>query len=466
MRAGFGALAFYPFLGLAWLVWACLPAGRRAAGLALASLVFVAALGQPWVLAALAGLALLTWAFGARIAGAPHWGLWGIVACLGTLIAARVALAADAGLALVGLVGVSYFTLQALSYLADVMLGAEPAAASPLDLWLYLAWFPKFMQGPFERFGTFRQELARSQAGPRAEDLRQGLLLLAWGLFEKVVVASRMESLSAVTFGRLDTARAFQVWGANYGFAAQLFADFSGYTDMARGISLLFGLRLSANFNAPFLAESVADFWRRWHISLSDWVKDYVFVPLQVWWRDWPLGGTLAALFVAYALVGLWHGAGLGFLIAGLLQALWMILSLLTRGWRKALWKSAGLERSAWRRSLDVALTLQLTCLTVLSFKAADAAGVRAVAAACARGWGAGWWRDLLEGLGGGKPAGEVAAAWGAVGALVLVHLLGRRIRLLESPAWLRYPSYAALALALLFFGRYFAATGFLYARF
>jgi hypothetical protein len=378
----------------------------------------------------------------------------------------RAALLLGTERAWVSALGVSYFTLQAIAYLADLALGTETEAAPLLDLWLYLAWFPKFAQGPFERYGPFSAQVRRSADGPRTEDLRQGLLLLAWGLFEKMVVAERLAALAAAGFGHDGGGTGPRLWGASYVFAVRLFADSAGYNDLARGASLLFGLGLTNNFNAPFLATSITDFWRRWHISLSEWVRDYVFSPLQLLWRRWPTAGTVAAMFVAFTGVGLWHGSGFGYLLMGMFYGLCMGWALLTRRWRKRVWKALGQENGVWRWLFDVVVTFHLVCLSFLFFQAADWAGLIAQARAVPQGWGDGRLEQFWIGLGGGRDAAELFLAWLSVAVLLAVHLAGRRLDLLRAPAWLRYPSYAALALALLFFGRYFAATGFLYARF
>jgi alginate O-acetyltransferase complex protein AlgI len=467
VSGSFGALPFYLLLGLAWLAWAGIRPAWRPRALALASLAFVLALGQPLVPAALILLTVLVWQAGRRsVARGPAWAGAGILASAAVLLSVRAALLLGTEWGWISALGVSYFTLQAIAYLADLGLGQLAEAAPLLDLWLYLAWFPKFAQGPFERYAPFQDQVRRSAQGPQADDLRRGLLLLAWGLFEKMVVAERMAALAAGAFGGDGGGTGPRLWGAAYVFAVRLFADSAGYNDMARGASLLFGLGLTNNFNAPFLATSITDFWRRWHISLSEWVRDYVFSPLQLLWRRWPTAGTVAAMFVAFTGVGLWHGSGWGYLLMGMFYGACMGWALLTRRWRKRFWKGLGQENGAGRRIFDVVVTFHLVCLSFLFFQAADRAGLLAQARALPQGWGPGWLGQFWDGLSGGRAGQDVLLAWLSVAALLAVHLAGRWVELLRAPAWLRYPSYAALALALVLFGRYFAATGFLYARF
>jgi len=467
VSGSFGSLAFYLLLALAWLAWAMAPARWRPWSLAAASLVFVLALGQPLVPVALILLTVVVWAAGRRsLSKGPAWAVAGIVASAAVLLAVRAALLLGTERAWISALGVSYFTLQAIAYLADLALGTQAEAAPFLDVWLYLAWFPKFAQGPFERCEPFQAQVRRSAEGPRAQDLRQGLLLLAWGLFEKMVVAERMAALADAAFGADGGGTGPRLWGASYAFAVRLFADSAAYNDMARGASLLFGLGLTNNFNAPFLATSITDFWRRWHISLSEWVRDYIFSPLQILWRSWPTAGTVAAMFIAFTAVGLWHGSGLGYLLMGMFYGVCMGWGLLTRGWRKKFWRNLGQEKGALRQAYDVVATFHLVCLSFLCFQAADRAGLLAQARAASKGWGAGWPTQFWMGLSGGLGAQEVALAWGSVAVLLAAYLAGRKLDLLTAPAWLRYPAYAALTLGLLFFGRYFAAQGFLYARF
>jgi D-alanyl-lipoteichoic acid acyltransferase DltB (MBOAT superfamily) len=467
VTGSFGALIFYVLLLAAWVAWAFAPARWRPHTLAAASLVFVLALSQPLVLAALGLLTFVVWAAGRRtLSRGNAWAGAGIAASVAVLLAVRAAMALGTERAWVSTFGVSYFTLQAISYLADLSLAMQAEAASLLDLWLYLAWFPKFAQGPFERFGNFQEQVRRSAAGPRAQDLRVGLLLFAWGLFEKMVVAERLAALSQGAFGADHGGSGPRLWGAAYVFAVRLFADSAGYNDMARGASLLFGLGLTKNFTAPFLATSVTDFWQRWHISLSQWVRDYVFSPLQILWRAWPTAGTVAAMFLAFIGVGLWHGIGWGYLLMGFFYGLCMATALLTRGWRKKFWKSLGLEKSLIRRVFDVVVTFHLICLSFLFFQAADREGLIAQFQASSKGWGASWPAQFRAGLTGGVGMTDLIVAWASVAALLGVFLAGQRVELLKASPWIRYPAYAALALVLIFFGRYFTAQGFLYARF
>ncbi len=470
MRDGFESFAFYPFLLLAWMVWATLPSRQRPWGLTFASLVFVVALGRPLVLMILVLLTLSTWLAGRMAArkdtSKRFWIAGGIGIALAALLTTREILSQNTGWALGGALGVSYFSLQAVGYLADLGLDEQDAEPSLMRIWLYLSWFPKFVQGPFERFGAFQTELDRSTTGPRAEDLRRGLLLIAWGLFEKMVVAERAAAISNGTFQTLANVSGPQVWGATYVFMVQLFADFAGYTDIALGVSALFGWNLSPNFNAPFLADSVADFWNRWHITLSEWMRDYVFIPLQHLWRNRPSASTLGAVAVTFFLVGWWHGNGLGYILMGILQTVWISLAFLTRSRRKSFWKTLRLERSIWRRIFDVIITLQLSALTFLCFRAGDKAGVFSIGKALLRGWDRDWPAKLALGLRGTWTVGEAAAFWCLPLFLVAVHIASRQIRLLDAPAWLRYPAYTALAAALLLLGRFFNAQGFIYARF
>ena len=214
-------------------------------------------------------------------------------------------------------VGVSFFTFQAISYAVDVYRGsAEPAPL--LDVAVYLAFFPQLVAGPIVRAGEFLPQLRFGSHSERVE-LSRAAHLIARGLFKKVVVADYLaRAITEDAFGAPGAYGALDVLAGVYGYAVQIYADFSGYTDMAIGVALLLGFRFPQNFDRPYAAVSVRDFWRRWHMTLSRWLRDYLYIPL---------GGsrkgrvrTYANLLVTMGLGGLWHGAAGVFVVWGLYQ--------------------------------------------------------------------------------------------------------------------------------------------------
>jgi alginate O-acetyltransferase complex protein AlgI len=157
---------------------------------------------------------------------------------------------------------------------------------------------------------------------------------------------------------------------ATYMYAIQILADFSGYTDMALGVARMFNIRLTQNFNAPYLATSVADFWRRWHISFSRWILDYIFKPLQMEWRNLRTVGTVAALLVTFLFSGLWHGATWNFAVWGLLHGTFIAIAVLVQPWKDSAYKRVGLATHPARRLIQTVLTFNLVSFAWIFFRA------------------------------------------------------------------------------------------------
>ena len=230
-------------------------------------------------------------------------------------------------------VGISFYTFQTMSYTIEVYRGSIHARRRFFDLALYVAFFPQLVAGPIERAGRLLPQIERPrQTGP--EDLRAGAWLCLWGLFKKMVLADNLGILTNKVFSGDMAPSGGELAAAIVCFAFQIYCDFSGYSDIARGLARLMGFRLMRNFNIPYLAADPGTFWKRWHISLSSWLRDYLYIPL---------GGnrkgrvrTLINLMLTMLLGGLWHGASWLFVLWGLYHGLLLV------GYR--------LIGSAWRR--------------------------------------------------------------------------------------------------------------------
>ena len=220
-------------------------------------------------------------------------------------------------------IGISFYTFQTMGYTIDIYRKQFVPTKNIVDFSLFVAYFPQLIAGPIERA---KDLIPRIQAEKQLRNInyKEGLYLFVYGLFKKIVIADSVASIVDSTFALSDPSGA-QVLVAAYAFAIQIYTDFSGYIDMARGISLFFGIELSANFNLPYFAQNPRDFWRRWNITLSSWVRDYIYIPL---------GGRHSRFFGAYALLitwlmmGLWHGAAWNFVLWGLY---WFLLILAYR---------------------------------------------------------------------------------------------------------------------------------------
>jgi len=213
--------------------------------------------------------------------------------------------------------GISFYTFQSIGYVVDVSRGHVRACRSFRDYALFVSFFPQLVAGPIQRAGNL---LAQIQRPRRIEPaiVADALVLMAWGFFKKLVIADNVAITANKVFAMQSPSFAI-LWTGVFAFCIQIFADFSAYTDIARGTARLFGFDLSPNFNHPYIADSPSDFWRRWHISLSTWIRDYIFIPLG----GSRQGGsrTMINLVIVFLLTGLWHGASWNFVLWGLYYA-------------------------------------------------------------------------------------------------------------------------------------------------
>ena len=221
-------------------------------------------------------------------------------------------------------VGISFYTFQAMGYAIDVYRGEVYAEKNPFRYALFVAFFPQLVAGPIERSKNLLRQLAGPMKGS-FEDMREGLLLMLWGFFLKIVIADRAAVYVDTVFG--DTASysgVYMIVGV-FLFAIQIYCDFNGYSTIAMGAALMLGVRLTDNFFAPYLSASPSEFWRRWHISLSKWFRDYIYIPL---------GGSRCGflrrylnILITMAVSGLWHGANYTYVVWGLLHGVYQILA-------------------------------------------------------------------------------------------------------------------------------------------
>lgn len=209
--------------------------------------------------------------------------------------------------------GISFFVFEFIHYLSDVYKG-KPAVSNWIDFSIFAAFFPSQIAGPIKRFQDFLPQLKNplKLSGPLFEE---GLSLIIKGLFKKVALADNLSSIATVGFSNTATIGTADAWIASLCFALQIYFDFSGYTDMGRGSALLMGIRLPENFNLPYIACNLPDFWKRWHISLSTWLRDYLYIPLGG--NRHGAARTNINLLTTMLLGGLWHGAAWHFVAWG-----------------------------------------------------------------------------------------------------------------------------------------------------
>lgn len=226
-------------------------------------------------------------------------------------------------------VGISFYTFQSMSYTIDIYLGRLQPTTSPLRFFAYLAMFPQLVAGPIERAGHILPQLEQRRT-PTAEQCRDGWSLLALGYFKKSVLADNLAPFVDQAFAHASASpNGLTWWLVAAMFAAQIYCDFSGYTDIARGLAKLMGIDLMINFDQPYLATSFRNFWQRWHISLSTWFRDYIYIPLGGRGRGEAHGHL--AMWLTMLASGLWHGAGWTFVLWGALHAAYLSVERITR---------------------------------------------------------------------------------------------------------------------------------------
>jgi len=230
-------------------------------------------------------------------------------------------------------VGVSYFILQGIGYLINVNLGWEKPERNFIHFLLYNVFFPRFISGPIDRSNRFLPQLQVQQPFSR-ENLTEGFRLILFGLVKKVAIANQLSAIVHGSFDHVNSAESYPFLLAMLVQPLYLYFDFSGYTDIAIGIAKAFGITIPMNFNRPFLAENMTNFWKRFHASLSSWFNDYVFMRTMFRYRKWKQNATTLALFVTWILFGIWHGAGWNFMFLGVLQALAVYYEFRTKRWR------------------------------------------------------------------------------------------------------------------------------------
>lgn len=329
------------------------------------------------------------------IAVALNLAVLGFFKYYGFFLASLAELLAGAGLerdlpflAIILPVGISFFTFQGISYVVDVYRGEVDASKSPLDIFLYISFFPQLVAGPIVRAADFLPQL-RGEPRLSRGMIALGVVLILSGLFKKMVIASYLadELVDMAFFAPSDHAAPDLIL-ALYGYAAQIYCDFSGYSDIAIGVAALLGYRFKWNFDQPYRAASLKEFWRRWHISLSTWLRDYLYKPL-----GGSRGSRLATcrnLFLTMILGGVWHGAAWTFVLWGALHGLALAIERLARnalrdpaaeialaGQARGTLSAAAVPEpeagSRWARAAGIFVTFHVVCLGWVFFRAETA---------------------------------------------------------------------------------------------
>ncbi|MFY8216826.1 MAG: MBOAT family O-acyltransferase [Chthoniobacterales bacterium] len=346
-------------------------------------------------------------------------------------------------------IGISFHVFQSVSYTIEVYRGTLRAERHFGYLALFVLYFPQLVAGPIERAQNLLHQLHETHHF-EYNRAASGLRLVLLGLFKKVVIADHISHLVNTVYQSPGDFTGPQVLLATYCFAIQIYCDFSGYTDIARGVARIMGVELMKNFDGPYLARSISEFWRRWHISLSTWFRDYLFIPLG--------GSRVAAsrvalnLFIVFLVSGLWHGAAWTFVFWGALHGFYVVFSQVTASLRAQAVRISGLARlPRFHHALQIFITFHLVCLSWVFFRAENFPSALNLLRQLPEGWSG----DLTRGIGFGGV--ELIA----LAAVVVVWLTLRLLRkgregceyLGALPVGVRWAAYLILGMAIVLLG-------------
>ena len=337
-------------------------------------------------------------------------------------------------------VGISFYTFQTLSYTIEVYRGNILPEKNFGLFALYVAFFPQLVAGPIERpdhlLPQFRQKFNFDY-----QRVMDGLSLMLWGMFKKVVIADRLAIFVDLVYSNPTNYTGLMVLVATYAFAIQIFCDFSGYSDIAIGAARVMGYHLNLNFDRPYMAQSIREFWQRWHISLSTWFRDYLYIPLggnRVGKWRWQLN-----LFLVFLISGLWHGANWTFAIWGMLHGLYFLVGIGTADFRANFMS----KLNRWpktQQSIAIFTTFHLVTFAWIFFRANTVSDAFLLI------------RNMVR-----LTTAEIIAT---CLIFLLIFMLGRlvstqeslqtlRVKLRAYPRWLRWTAYASLILLMMNFG-------------
>lgn len=359
-------------------------------------------------------------------------------------------------------VGISFYTFQSMSYAIDVYRGIQKPERNFLRFALYVSFFPQLVAGPIER-STHLLPQFRVRHEFSYERMRSGLTMILAGMFKKVVIADRLAVYVDAVYNNPSDYEGLTIVVATYLFAFQIFCDFSGYTDIAIGSARILGYDLMENFRRPYFAHSMTEFWRRWHISLSTWMRDYLYVSLGG--NRISAGRTYVNIFVTFLLSGLWHGANWTFLVWGSLHGVFLVVGKMTResrrAWAARVWGDAD---AAPAKAMRIAITFHLTLFAWVFFRANSFTDAIVLIHGAITGF-----RFSREALFGPMQPQEFLIAVLAIMAMEAVHVIQERgpieLRFARLPMPVRWCAYYTVLFAILLFG-VFTSHQFIYFQF
>lgn len=478
----FISLKFYLFLAIVVLAYYALPLRARWYALLVGSLAFYY-LVSGWLVAVLGAMILLSYAlafFVARVRGNGAWGKAALLVGVGLVL---LPLMASKGWKLLPdalrsarmsewilPVGLSFFSLQMVAYLVDIFRGKIAPQKNLLRYTLFCSFFPQILQGPIPRYAQLQDQLCRGHVFDERA-FSKGLQLILWGFFLKLMIADKAAVIVDAVFRNHELYPGAYIWVVGSLYCVQLYTDFLSCVSIAQGVSGLFGIALADNFNHPFLATSIKELWGRWHISLSSWLRDYVYIPL---------GGSRKGglrrycnIMLTFLVSGIWHGTGLSYLFWGVMNGVYQIVGELTAKPRARLYALAGIpagtRANVWLKRLGTFFWFMLVFVIFRAPRLRDGLSMLQSMFTVFNPWIL--FNDSLFNLGLEWKECLVLAA--SILCLVKVSCMQERMcirdRLLAQPLAVRWGVYLLAAALIWIYGTYgfgFNAQDFIYGRF
>lgn len=355
-------------------------------------------------------------------------------------------------------IGLSFHTFQAMSYTIEVYRRHQKAERHFGIYALYVMFYPQLVAGPIERPQNLLHQFTEKYDF-NYDRVTSGLRLIGWGLFKKVVIADRLGIIVDAVYNHSHEYNSISLSIATVFFLIQLYCDFSAYSDIAIGTARVMGFKLMMNFDMPFISTNVTDFWRRWHISLSTWLRDYLYNPLSIATRYWGMRGVIFSLLCTFLIVGLWHGAGWNFVIFGGLQGIALCYDALTKKVRKKISKS--INKTLYN-SISIILTFSYQCFSVIFFRANHLHSAIYIVKRIFTGWGEILHKlfnhqPVIESLGVNKTRWDLLLPIVLILFLEIVHYVQRRKDIselfMQKPVYIRWAVYYGFVFAILFLG-------------
>jgi D-alanyl-lipoteichoic acid acyltransferase DltB (MBOAT superfamily) len=361
-------------------------------------------------------------------------------------------------------IGLSFHTFQSLSYVIEVYRGHQKAEKNFGIYSLYVMFYPQLVAGPIERPQNLLHQFYEKHTF-NYEQFTDGLKLMLWGFFKKVVIADRLCILVDNVYNHPLEYHGLPLIIATYAFTIQIYCDFSGYSDIAIGAAQVMGFKLMDNFNRPYFSKTISEFWRRWHISLSTWFKDYLYIPL---------GGNKVStarlylnLFIVFIVSGLWHGANWTFIVWGALHGIYQVITLTTKKIRMQFKKRVGLDHGTTvDKLLSIAVTFNLVAFAWIFFRARNITDATYIITHLFSGVSV----SQLASLNAlGLNYYELFIACAAILVMESIHLMERHTHmrhfLRTKPVWIRWGVYYFLLISIIYLG-IFGEQQFIYFQF